>query len=102
MSARLLGEPFDPWRELADFQASLAAGKSGACCSFTGTMRDFNAGDSVDSMRLDHYPDMTQRFLNTICDEARGRWEFSCRRARHGTALRESRPETADPFRPYL
>ena len=44
MSARLLGEPFDPWRELADFQASLAAGKSGACCSFTGTMRDFNAG----------------------------------------------------------
>jgi molybdopterin synthase catalytic subunit len=76
LSARLLGEPFDPWRELADFQASLAAGKSGACCSFTGTMRDFNAGDSVDSIRLDHYPDMTQRFLNTICDEARGRWDI--------------------------
>jgi molybdopterin synthase catalytic subunit len=76
MSARLREAPFDPWSELAHFQAGLAAGKFGACCSFTGTMRDFNAGDSVVSMRLDHYPDMTQRFLDTICDEARARWDI--------------------------
>jgi molybdopterin synthase catalytic subunit len=74
LSARLTGETFDPWRELAGYQAGLDAGKFGACCSFTGTMRDFNAGDCVGSMRLDHYPDMTQRFLDTICDEARARW----------------------------
>jgi molybdopterin synthase catalytic subunit len=76
LSTRLVGEPFDPWRELADHQTGLAAGKFGACCNFTGTMRDFNAGDSVTSMRLDHYPDMTQRFLDTICDEARARWNI--------------------------
>lgn len=74
MSARLRGESFEPWSELADFQAGLTAGKYGACCSFTGTMRDFNAGEPVSSMRLDHYPEMTQRFLDTICDEARARW----------------------------
>lgn len=76
MSADLRGEPFEPWRELADFESGLAAGKYGACCSFTGTMRDFNAGDPVHSMRLDHYPDMTRRFLDTICDEALARWNI--------------------------
>ena len=76
MSARLCGDAFDPWRELAEYQAGLGAGKYGACCSFIGTMRDFNAGDSVHSLRLEHYPDMTQRFLDTICDEARARWDI--------------------------
>jgi molybdopterin synthase catalytic subunit len=76
MTSKLLGAPFDPWRELAQAEAGLAAGTHGACASFVGTMRDFNLGDNVISMSLEHYPEMTQQFLDGICDEARQRWNL--------------------------
>lgn len=76
MSAELRGEAFQPAEELAAFEATLEAGKYGACVSFVGSMRDFNAGNRVSTMTLEHYPEMTLRFLNTICDEARSRWDI--------------------------
>jgi molybdopterin synthase catalytic subunit len=39
-------------------------------------MRDFNLGDNVISMSLEHYPEMTQQFLDGICDEATQRWNL--------------------------
>ena len=77
MTAMLLGEPFDPWRELARIEADLDAGKHGACASFVGTMRDFNIGDTVHAMTLEHYPQMTQQFLDSICSEALQRWNLN-------------------------
>ncbi|MDH5392347.1 MAG: molybdenum cofactor biosynthesis protein MoaE [Gammaproteobacteria bacterium] len=65
---------FDPWQELQTFQHTIAAGKYGACCNFVGSMRDFNEGDTVSRMTLEHYPGMTEKFLQTICDEAREKW----------------------------
>ena len=58
--------PFDPWQELAAFQAgpALAPGSYGACATFVGTMRDFNQGENVRSMRLEHYQGMTEKLLS--------------------------------------
>ena len=76
MTALLRGGAFDPWQELARIEAGLAKGGHGACASFVGTMRDFNVGDNVHSMSLEHYPEMTQQFLDTICTEATERWNL--------------------------
>jgi molybdopterin synthase catalytic subunit len=65
---------FDPWQELANYQSRLEAGKFGACTSFVGSMRDFNEGDDVSQMTLEHYPGMTEKFLQKICDEASAKW----------------------------
>lgn len=65
---------FDPLHELAEYQKNLASGKYGACCNFIGSMRDFNEGDDVSQMTLEHYPGMTEKFLQTICDEANEKW----------------------------
>jgi molybdopterin synthase catalytic subunit len=75
MSVRVTGQPFDPWTELARHEAGLAArGAIGACAVFVGTARDFNAGERVAAIRLEHYPGMTDRQLQSIESEARGRW----------------------------
>jgi len=76
MTALLRGEAFDPWQELAHIESGLGKGAHGACASFVGTMRDFNVGDHVHSMSLEHYPEMTQQFLDKICAEAVSRWDL--------------------------
>jgi len=71
---QLLASAFDPWQSLADYEieltARLGAGQYGACCSFVGTMRDFNLDTTVSGMTLEHYPAMTQKVLETLCQEA--------------------------------
>jgi len=69
-------EPFDPWGILSRFESehSWPQGKLGAASVFVGTMRDFNLGDEVTSMQLQHYPGMTERELELICQEAGDRW----------------------------
>ena len=70
-------QAFDPWQEIQAYQNShIAAGKYGATASFVGTMRDFNEGDNVQKMVLEHYPGMTENYLNKICDEAKNRWDI--------------------------
>lgn len=71
-------QPFDPWRVLADYQAAsgVATGSFGATAVFVGTMRDFNEGESVQSMVLEYYPGMTESYLEKISEEARVRWEL--------------------------
>ena len=76
MTALLRGEAFDPCQELAHIESGLGKGAHGACASFVGTMRDFNVGDHVHSMSLEHYPEMTQQFLDKICAEAVSRWDL--------------------------
>ena len=46
----------------------------GAAATFIGSMRDFNEGESVASMWLEHYPGMTEKHLAAIEAEARTRW----------------------------
>lgn len=77
MPSEIRTQAFDPWKETQTYQASqLSAGKYGATASFVGTMRDFNQGDDVSSMTLEHYPGMTESYLDKICDEAKQRWDL--------------------------
>lgn len=77
MTAEIRPQPFDPWQETQQYQQThLSAGKYGATASFVGSMRDFNQGDDITSMTLEHYPGMTEKYLQKICDEAKQRWQL--------------------------
>lgn len=70
--------PFEPWEYLAAWQAQQLPenARSGATAVFVGTMRDFNEGDDVTGMTLEHYPGMTERQLATLVAEAAQRWSL--------------------------
>jgi len=73
----LLDTPFDPWQYLAGWQARQGANaRSGATAVFVGTMRDFNEGDDVAGMYLEHYPAMASRELGRILREAVAQWSL--------------------------
>ena len=60
---------------LADEYARLAARQdTGAIVSFVGKVRDFNQGEHVKGLALEHYPGMTEKALANIVAEARSRW----------------------------
>ncbi|PKM11082.1 MAG: molybdopterin converting factor [Gammaproteobacteria bacterium HGW-Gammaproteobacteria-3] len=74
---KICQDAFDPWHEVDSYQRSAVAmaGKYGATGVFVGTMRDFNEGDDVDSMILEHYPGMTEKYLEKIVADAMRRWQ---------------------------
>lgn len=65
--------------------AALTAGRRdvGAVATFIGVVRDRNDGDVVGRMTLEHYPGMTERALEEICDEAGARWSVIDMRVVH-------------------
>lgn len=48
--------------------------KAGAIVTFTGLMRDFNDGDTVSALNLEHYPGMTEKVLTDIAEQTSQRW----------------------------
>ncbi len=66
MVIEVRSQPFDPWAELSLFQAGshLVPGSYGACATFVGTMRDFNQGEQVETLFLEHYSGMTENYWN--------------------------------------
>ena len=78
MKIEIREQPFDPFQELACHQESLVElrGRYGATASFVGTLRDYNEGEPVHGMTLEHYPGMTERHLERILEEVRLNWEF--------------------------
>lgn len=78
MTVKVCKGLFDPWNEARLYQESSVrmAGKFGATSVFVGTMRDFNEGDDVLGMFLEHYPGMTEKELEKIIDEASRRWQI--------------------------
>jgi molybdopterin synthase catalytic subunit len=48
---------------------------TGAIVSFVGTVRDLKS-DSLSSMTLEHYPQMTEKSLEKIVSNARKRWDI--------------------------
>jgi molybdopterin synthase catalytic subunit len=67
---------FNPWQQVFQYQQAFESlkGKYGAMCLFVGTMRDFNEGDEVNGMFLEHYPGMTEQQLMLILQQARTKW----------------------------
>ena len=77
MLIRVQQPAFDPWREVEAYQNTRheLSGKFGATAVFVGSLRDFNQGNEVSSMTLEHYPGMTEKHLDKVCREALDRWE---------------------------
>jgi molybdopterin synthase catalytic subunit len=48
----------------------------GALVSFVGQVRDINDGSSVNTLTLEHYPEMTEKALLKIEAEAKSRWDL--------------------------
>jgi molybdopterin synthase catalytic subunit len=78
MVVKICADIFDPWQEVQEYQnsANEMAGKFGATCIFIGTMRDFNEGDTVKGMTLEHYPGMTEKHLEKIIAQAQQQWQI--------------------------
>ena len=76
MEIRICTGAFDPWQEIQEFQSEITnlKGKYGATSIFIGTMRDFNEGDDVKGMSLEHYPGMTEKQLEKIVEQAAEKW----------------------------
>jgi len=71
----LLSQPFSPWDWLMNYeQTHPPGGHSGANNIFIGTMRDFNQGEQVRAMWLEHYPGMTEKQLTVIAESALRQW----------------------------
>jgi len=76
MTVKICSIEFDPWQEIQSYQQELVAGGFGATQVFIGSMRDFNDGDVVEAMCLEHYPGMTERQLEKIIAEAKRQWQI--------------------------
>ncbi len=72
MKIKILDEKFDPWQEIVEFKRNELQNNSsiGASSIFLGTVRDFNDDEKVESLFLEHYPDMTEKYLTKIVDDA--------------------------------
>ena len=82
MPARVQTQDFDLSGEVAALRAAQGERNAGigAIATFIGTVRDRNevAGEqtAVAGMTLEHYPGMTERALEKIIAEAKGRWDI--------------------------
>jgi len=78
-------EDFDLSAEVA----RLRAGEKGvgAVCTFVGTVRDRNDGQSVSTMELEHYPGMTEKAIEQMIDEAFKRFDIFGARVIHRVGL---------------
>lgn len=81
MSVSVQSEDFDVGTEID----ALTRGRHevGAVATFVGLVRDRNDGSGVQAMTLEHYPGMTERALEDILTEARGRWQILTARIIH-------------------
>lgn len=77
MTIKICETAFEPFAEIQNFQNNLTLnGKFGATSIFIGTMRDFNDGDDVQAMTLEHYDGMTQKQLAKIITAAKTKWSI--------------------------
>ncbi len=83
MKARVVvqTEDFDLSEEIAKLRASDK--RVGAVCSFVGTVRDINDGDSVSELELEHYPGMTEKSIEATIDAAFDRFDIYAVRVIH-------------------
>lgn len=79
----------EPWSFIAEYEnhATQLHGSHGASVIFLGRMRDFNEDTAVRQMELEHYPGMTERFLQEIADQAMQQWEIMDVLIRHRVGL---------------
>ena len=74
MPVRVQTEDFDVSTEIKALRQGDA--RVGAVAVFVGTVRDRNDGATVTAMTLEHYPEMTEKALQDIIEQAKGRWDI--------------------------
>lgn len=76
MKVEITDMAFDAWISIQNHEQSLLKilGKCGAVATFVGTMRDNNEGEQVKSMFLEYYPNMTEKYLRKISEDALKQW----------------------------
>jgi molybdopterin synthase catalytic subunit len=74
MAIRVQIEDFDVGLELSKLR--LANPSTGALVSFIGQVRDINDGSAINTLTLEHYPEMTEKALKAIESEAKTRWDI--------------------------
>lgn len=78
-------QDFDVSAEIAALRAQDK--RVGAVCTFIGTVRDRNDGQSVSTMELEHYPGMTEKSIEAMIDEAFKRFDIYAARVIHRVGL---------------
>ena len=78
-------QDFDVGAEIAALRAQDK--RVGAVCTFIGTVRDRNDGQSVSTMELEHYPGMTEKSIEAMIDEACKRFDIYAARVIHRVGL---------------
>jgi len=73
MAVRIQTADFDVTAEIAALRRDNP--KIGAVASFIGVVRDLNEGGTVAEMTLEHYPGMTEKAIEEIIVQAKGRWD---------------------------
>ncbi len=76
---------FDVAAEIAALRAQDK--RVGAVCSFIGTVRDRNDGQSVSTLELEHYPGMTEKSIEEMIDAAFQRFDIYAARVIHRVGL---------------
>jgi len=73
MTVKIQTADFDVSAEIAALRRGNPA--VGAVASFVGVVRDVNDGGKVAEMTLEHYPGMTEKAIEEIIGQAKGRWQ---------------------------
>lgn len=92
MSVSVQEQSFDIGLETTRFSALAAQHGVGAIASFVGLVRDYRDDSTgqhtaLRAMRLEHYPGMTERILNTLVNTATQRFGLSAVRLIHRYGL---------------
>lgn len=79
MHIEIRSTALSPWQLLADYERAQQDlhGKFGATAVFVGSMRDFNEDESIALMHLEHYPGMTEKYLQELAAMAMEKWQLA-------------------------
>ena len=75
MYIEIMPHPFNAWERLQHYEKTLNnQGQFGAVATFVGVMRDEEK--TVQTLFLEHYPGMTEKYLHQISQTALQRWKL--------------------------
>ncbi len=78
MLVKVTAQAIEPWNILAHYeQQHIQSEHTGAAAVFVGVMRKHNEGDEVKSMYLEHYPAMTEKFLQKLAQKTMQQWDIN-------------------------
>ena len=76
MTANMIQIQHDDFDLAVEYTELGRSHSTGAVVTFVGKVRDFNQGEDVSGLTLEHYPGMTEKSLAKIIDEAKTRWSI--------------------------